>query len=239
MIGLEYIRTLNQDTCESLAEKLNITKSVVSNWENQKKAIPQKRIAEIAALYNVKPEYITKELTRLEELILQREKLKKDIDGAMIEVPDYDYNDKGEYVEIGTHLECGIAGAEKILRSINEDIKEEKLIQGIRNFLNSIPIDGNVSFDNYIMFKQTHIQLVKVFLSLCNSKNTNEFFLMSVLRAVQRSEDLTDEWGESNPMETAPSFVDKLCNVMREYRKEQEQLKNQLFGSPDDSEGDE
>ena len=73
MIGLEYIRKLNKDTCESLAEKIGVTNPLVSQWESGKKPIPQKRISEIATLYNVKPEYITKELTYLEKLHLDYE----------------------------------------------------------------------------------------------------------------------------------------------------------------------
>lgn len=70
MIGLEYIRKLNKDTCESLAEKICVTNPLVSQWESGKKPIPQKRISEIATLYNVKPEYIAKELTKLDKLHL-------------------------------------------------------------------------------------------------------------------------------------------------------------------------
>ena len=227
MIGLEYIRKLNNDTCESLAEKIGVTKSVVSHWESQRKTISEKRISEIASLYSVSPEYITKELTRLDELTLQKERLQREIDGAMIET------DSG--------FECGIAGAEDALRLIEQDIKEEKLIQGIRDYISNDTEDYN-SVEDYINEKQSHIQIIKVFLSLCKSKETSEIFLMSVLRAVERSETLADEYGSSNPMETAPTFTDKLCKVMREYRIAQKQREEQeakefidLFGSPDDN----
>ena len=85
MIGLEYIRKLNNDTCESLAEKIGVTKSVVSHWESQRKTISEKRISEIASLYSVSPEYITKELTRLDELTLQKDMVTQDTDRETIE----------------------------------------------------------------------------------------------------------------------------------------------------------
>ena len=227
MIGLEYIRKLNNDTCESLAQKLNVTKSVVSHWESQRKDIPQKRISEIATLYSVKPEYITKELTRLEELTLQKDQLQREIDGAMLETD--------------TGFECGISGAEDALRQIEADIKEETTIQGIRDYINRSD-DSYNSIDDNISSKQSRIQIINVLISLFNSKETSDIFLMSVLRAIERSEDLTDEWGKSNPMGTAPTFTDKLINVMREYRIAQKQREEQeakefidLFGSPDDN----
>ena len=228
VLGLEFIRKLNRDTTITLAEKIGVTNPLVSQWESGKKPIPQKRISEIAALYNVKPEYITKELTRLEELTLQKEQLEREIDEATIETD--------------TGFECGIAGAEEALRLIEEDIKEEKLIQGIRNS----NTDNYSSFQEYLGDKQSRIQIIKVFLSLCQSKNTSDIFLMSVLRAVERSEDLSDEWGKSNPMESTPSFVDKLCKVMRDQRIEQQKREEQetkefidLFGSPDDNDSEE
>lgn len=231
VLGLEFIRKLNRDTTITLAEKIGVTNPLVSQWESGKKPIPQKRISEIAALYNVKPEYITKELTRLEELTLQKERLEREIDDVTIETD--------------TGVECGIAGAEEALSDIEEDIKEEKLIQGIRKFLNSNPIGEPIDFNSSIMIKHTHIQLVKVFLSLCNSKKTDHSFLMSVLRAVEKSETSTDEWGKSNPMETTPSFVDKLCKVMIDQRIEQQKREEQetkefidLFGVPDDSDSE-
>ena len=231
MLGLEFIRKLNKDTTITLAEKIGVTNPLVSQWESGKKPIPQKRISEIATLYNVKPEYITKELTRLEEFTLQKERLEREINDATIETD--------------TGFECGIAGAEEALRLIEEDIKEEKLIQGIRDFINS-NTDNYSSFQEYLGDKQSRIQIIKVFLSLCQSKKTSDIFLMSVLRAVERSEDLTDEWGESNPMETAPTFTNKLCEVMRDQRIEQQKREEQetkefidLFGSPDDNDSEE
>ena len=76
MIGLEYIRKLNSDTVDSLAEKLHVTKGLISQWENQKSPIPNKRLEELSKLYNVSSEYFSKELTSLEQM-----KIKKNING--------------------------------------------------------------------------------------------------------------------------------------------------------------
>lgn len=76
MIGLEYIRKLNSDTVDSLAEKLHVTKGLISQWENQKSPIPNKRLDELSNIYNMSSEYFSKELTSLEQL-----KIKKNING--------------------------------------------------------------------------------------------------------------------------------------------------------------
>ena len=76
MIGLEYIRKLYGDTTVTLAEKLGISNVNISQWENGKKPIPEKRLQELSAIYNVSSEYFSKELTSLE-----RVKIKKNING--------------------------------------------------------------------------------------------------------------------------------------------------------------
>ena len=72
MLGLEYIRKLNSDTVDLLAEKLHVTKGLISQWENQKSPIPNKRLEELSKLYNVSSEYFSKELTSLEQIKIKK-----------------------------------------------------------------------------------------------------------------------------------------------------------------------
>ena len=76
MLGLEYIRKLYGDTTITLADKLGITNALVSQWENGKKPIPEKRLEELSKLYNLSSKYFSKELTSLEQI-----KIKKNING--------------------------------------------------------------------------------------------------------------------------------------------------------------
>ena len=76
MLGLEYIRKLYGDTTITLADKLGITNALVSQWENGKKPIPEKRLEELSTIYNLSSEYFSKELTSLEQV-----KIKKNING--------------------------------------------------------------------------------------------------------------------------------------------------------------
>ena len=76
MLGLEYIRKLYGDTTVTLAEKLGISNVNISQWENGKKPIPEKRLEELSSIYNVSSKYFSKELTSLEQV-----KIKKNING--------------------------------------------------------------------------------------------------------------------------------------------------------------
>ena len=76
MLGLEYIRKLYGDTTVTLAEKLGISNVNISQWENGKKPIPEKRLEELSNIYNVSSKYFSKELTSLEQV-----KIKKNING--------------------------------------------------------------------------------------------------------------------------------------------------------------
>ena len=76
MLGLEYIRKLYGDTTVTLAEKLGISNVNISQWENGKKPIPEKRQEELSSIYNVSSKYFSKELTSLEQV-----KIKKNING--------------------------------------------------------------------------------------------------------------------------------------------------------------
>ena len=72
MLGLEYIRKLYGDTTITLADKLGITNALVSQWENGKKPIPEKRLEELSKLYNVSSKYFSKELTSLEQVKIKK-----------------------------------------------------------------------------------------------------------------------------------------------------------------------
>ena len=72
MLGLEYIRKLYGDTTITLADKLGITNALISQWENGKKPIPEKRLDELSNIYNVSSEYFSKELTLLEQVKIRK-----------------------------------------------------------------------------------------------------------------------------------------------------------------------
>ena len=65
MLGLEYVRKINGDTTISLAEKIKVVNSAISQWETGKKRLPKARAEQIAALYNVPADVLTSDMTAL------------------------------------------------------------------------------------------------------------------------------------------------------------------------------
>ena len=64
MIGLKLARIFNEYTCDTLTEKLSISRSLVSGWENNLKNIPKKRIKQLAELLNVSEEFIVTDFSK-------------------------------------------------------------------------------------------------------------------------------------------------------------------------------
>lgn len=130
MIGLEYIRKLYDDTTITLSEKLGVTKGLISQWENGKKPIPDKRLDELSALYNVPKDYFSRELTKLEQLRITRDillsKSKEDInDNIQKELQTLE--DEIEVEEILREVRCIIINTKDNnvrLSCINKILKE-------------------------------------------------------------------------------------------------------------------
>lgn len=71
MLGLTYILRLEGITGKELAKRLGITPSMVSQWENQVRPIPTKRLSQIKKIFPLyKSEYYNKQISTKEKLIL-------------------------------------------------------------------------------------------------------------------------------------------------------------------------
>lgn len=56
--NLETLREINNLKAKDIAEKLNIYKSVYSEWENNKTPIPTRRLIELANIYQINIDYL-------------------------------------------------------------------------------------------------------------------------------------------------------------------------------------
>lgn len=105
MIGLEYILSLYNLQHVELAEILGIRKQNINLWVKQKQNIPKKYLPILENLFGVADDIFGRELTEIEKLEIQKEKLKKDLKpiikrheeqfavgetNALIKVPVYD-----------------------------------------------------------------------------------------------------------------------------------------------------
>lgn len=72
MIGLAYLCSLNNISYSELAEKLNISKATVSNWISGRRNISEKYYLDLTYIFNVPDEWFSKELSKTDELRLQK-----------------------------------------------------------------------------------------------------------------------------------------------------------------------
>ncbi|MED4852351.1 transcriptional regulator, partial [Caldifermentibacillus hisashii] len=79
MNGLEYILSLYQVQHIALAEKLGIKKQNINLWIKGKQNIPKKYLPVLEGLFGINRSYFTKELTDIDKLEIQKEKLKQDL----------------------------------------------------------------------------------------------------------------------------------------------------------------
>lgn len=62
-----------------LAERLGIKKQNINLWIKRKQNIPKKYLPILKEMFGIEEEYFTKELTEVEKLEIQKEKLKRDL----------------------------------------------------------------------------------------------------------------------------------------------------------------
>lgn len=122
LIGLEYILGLYNMQQLELADRLGIKKQNINLWIKGKQNIPKKYLPVLAKLFHASGAYFSKELTDVEKLEIQKEKLKYELQPI-----------------IKRHEQVLGLGAEKLesvpvydrekMNKIERAIEKEKLIQ--------------------------------------------------------------------------------------------------------------
>ena len=222
MIGLKYIRTLFNDTGEDVAEKLGVTKVTISKWENGIKPIPQKRLTELSEIYGIPEKYFNKELTKIEELKIERKRLSDYYDSSFVEYEEpVAFDSKGNPIEYITRFD-GDRNTAEAIRFTELEIKIEQLLQKIRNTIHNSNIDYDDEFtnsDSIIDIQEQNFGLFSKFNMLMNEND--EMFLAFILRAVELSND--DSWGE-NPRLDRNGLTGKVLNVINEWKESEKKL---------------
>lgn len=68
MLGITYVREKNNITITELAEKLQISKQAISQWEKEIDCIPSKRLKQLSELFKVPEEYFLLEMTMINKI---------------------------------------------------------------------------------------------------------------------------------------------------------------------------
>jgi transcriptional regulator with XRE-family HTH domain len=140
-----------------LAERLGIKKQNINLWIKGKQNIPKKYFESLEELFGIKHEFFIKELSEIEKLEIQKEKLKKDLNPVIKE-------QEQQYMigEINDLVEVPIYDKEEI-NSMERTIEKAKLAAMFKEAMDIV--DNNPYMDTYkliveLMAKMQHESLV-------------------------------------------------------------------------------
>ena len=141
MIGLEYILGLYNMQHIELAEKLGIKKQNINLWIKRKQNIPKKYLPILEEFFGISKEFFTKELTEIEKLEIQKEKLKRDLKPII-------KSHEQQFIagEINNLVEVPIYD-KKEMNTIERSIEKAKLVSRFKQVLDIV--DNNPYIDTY------------------------------------------------------------------------------------------
>lgn len=146
MIGLEYILSLYNMQHIELADRLGIKKQNINLWIKGKQKISKKYLPVLEELFNINQEYFNKELTEIEKLEIQKEKLKKDLNPIIKDSYEKFIIGKDEgFKEIPIY-------DKKEINKIENDIEIAKIVTKLKSAMDIV--DNNPYIDTYKLFAE-------------------------------------------------------------------------------------
>lgn len=141
MIGLEYILNLYNMQHTELAEELGIKKQNINMWIKGKQNIPKKYLPTLEELFGLSREYFIKELDEIDQLEIQKEKLKKDLKPVI-------KKQEKQFVlgDINSMVDVPVYDIEEI-NTIERSIEKAKLVSRFKDALDIV--DSNPYTDTY------------------------------------------------------------------------------------------
>jgi len=132
MIGLEYILNLYGIQHQDLAEKLGIKKQNINLWVKGKQNVSKKYLPILSEMFSINEEYFQKELGDIDKLIIQKEKLKRELKPEII---GYDQQlmigDNGDIVQKPIYNT-------DVIKDIELEIEKAKIIVDFRDIVSNI-----------------------------------------------------------------------------------------------------
>lgn len=179
MIGLEYILRLYNLQHIELAEKLGIKKQNINLWVKQKQNIPKKYLPVLEELFGVEIDYFGRELTEIEKLEIQKEKLKKDLNPVIKK-----HEEQFEIGEVNDIVAKPIYDKEEI-NTIEREIQKAKLVSKFKEALDAV--DDNPYMDTYKLI----VELM--------GKVQHEAVLHKTIEALAHYYEVLPDWVNSEP----------------------------------------
>ena len=178
LIGLEYILNLYNLQHIELAEKLGIKKQNINMWVKGRQNIPKKYLPVLEELFGIDQSYFGRELSVIDQLEIQKEKLKRDLK------PVINKHEQQFYLgEINDLVEVPIYDKEE-MNAIERDIEKAKLVSKFKATMDVV--DNNPYLETYKLI----VELLE--------KVQHESILHKTVEALAHYEVLPD-WVNSEP----------------------------------------
>ncbi len=179
MIGLEYILSLYNMQHVELAEKLGIRKQNINMWIKGKQNIPKKYLPILQDIFGLEQKYFSKQLTEIEKLEIQKEKLKMDLK-PVIKKHDQQFM----IGKINSMVEVPIYDKEEI-NTIERYIENAKLVSRFKEALDIV--DNNPYMDTYKLI----VELLE--------KAQHEVVLHKTIEALAHYYEVLPDWVATGP----------------------------------------
>lgn len=222
MIGLTYIRSSFNKSMQNVADRLGISKQTVSKWENGQRPIPEKRLNELADLFNLPLKYFDKELSDIEKYEIECIKLKK-------KLGYYEDNEGNKIININSNEDMKMSMQ---LELIEEKIDSLKVIDKITRIMTFEDLDKNISSTEQVSNIINSYELLSdIILSKKANLNviSNLVYSMALYygAAENDEEQIEKEWGKyplwmNDLYCTNEGFINKVFDLLKE---EEERLK--------------
>lgn len=195
LIGLEYILELYGMQQIELAEKLGIKKQNINLWIKRKQKISKKHLPTLEQIFGIDAKYFSKELTDLDKLEIQKEKLKRDLQPIITKHEEqFLIGEENDLVEVPVY-------DKEELNQIEHDIEKAKLIEKFRNMLNRAE-------------HQPYLDTFKLVLELLD-KVQHEPVFHKTLEALAHYLEVLPDWVSTGPEQD--EFESELFEVFDDY----------------------
>lgn len=194
--GLEYILSLYQVQHIALAERLGIKKQNINLWIKGKQNIPKKYLPVLEELFGINRSYFTKELTDIDKLEIQKEKLKQDLKPIVErQKEEFRVDEESDYL-----VKVPVYDKEE-LNTIERSIEKAKLVERFKQVIDII--DENPYMDTYALI----VELLE--------KAQHEAIFHKTIEALAHYLEVLPEWINSDPEQE--EFEREIFEVFDDY----------------------
>ena len=179
LIGLEYILNLYNLQHIELAERLGIKKQNINMWVKGRQNIPKKYLPVLEELFGIDQTYFGRELSEIEQLEIQKEKLKRDLNPVIKK-----YEQQFSSGEINDLVEVPIYDQEE-MNAIEREIEKAKLVSKFKTAMDIV--DHNPYLETYKLI----VELLE--------KVQHESVLHKTVEALAHYYEVLPDWVNSEP----------------------------------------